>query len=182
MSSWKILSRTTVLKYEKYLTVENHVIELPDGRIISDWPWIISPDYINILAITQGEQFLCFRQTKYAYEGTSLGVVGGYLEPDEEPLEAAQRELLEETGYQASQWISLGHYAVDGNRGAGIAHPFLALGAYPVSEPNADDLEELQLIKLSRPEIEEALATGQFKVLAWAAVVALALRYLDSRS
>lgn len=182
MSSWKILSKTTVLEYEKYLTVENHVIELPDERVISNWPWIITPDYINVVAITQDEQFLCFRQTKYAYKGTSLGVVGGYLEPAEEPLEAAQRELLEETGYQASQWISLGHYAVDGNRGAGMAHLFLALDATHVSQPNADDLEELELIKLSRPELEEALATGQFKVLAWAAVVALALRYLDSRS
>ena len=182
MSSWKILSKTTVLAYEKYLTVENHEIELPDGRVIPDWPWIITPDYINVVAVTQNGEFLCFRQTKYAYEGISLGVVGGYLEAAEKPLEAAQRELREETGYKASEWISLGNYAVDANRGAGRAHLFLALDATYVSEPNADDLEELELIKLSRPEIEEALATGQFKVLAWAAVVALALRYLDGRA
>jgi ADP-ribose pyrophosphatase len=87
--------------------------------------------------------------------------------------------LLEETGYQASDWIDLGHFAVDGNRGAGTAHLFLARGARRVLEPNPDDLEELQLLRLNRSELEAALAAGEFKLISWAAVVMLALRYVD---
>lgn len=177
MQSWKTLSRQTLLKHSKFLTVENHTVELPNGQIISDWPWLITPDYINVVAITQDDRFLCFRQTKYSVDGTSLAPVGGYLEPGEDPLSTAQRELLEETGYRASDWINLGRYAVDGNRGAGTAHLFLARGAYRVAEPNADDLEEQQLLQLNRHELEAALAAGEFKVLAWATVVALALLY-----
>jgi ADP-ribose pyrophosphatase len=129
--------------------------------------------------VTQAGQFLCFRQTKYGVEGTSLAPVGGYLEPGEDPLTAAQRELLEETGYQASDWMDLGHYRVDGNRGAGIAYLFLARGARWVAKIQADDLEEQELLHLSRTEIEAALAAGDFKVLAWATVVALALRHMQ---
>ena len=87
-----------------------------------------------------------------------------------------RRELLEETGYTAPQWENLGAYRVDANRGSGMAHFFLARGAQRVAERDADDLEEQQLLELTRAEIELALRQGEFKVLAWAAIMALALQ------
>ena len=179
MQPWKTLSRRTILNHSRFLVVEEHTIELPDGRVISDWPWIISPDYVIVLAVTEDGEFLCFRQTKYGVDGTSLAPVGGYLEPDEDPLTAAQRELLEETGYEAPDWINLGQYRVGGNHGAGMAYLFLARGARRVAEINSDDLEEQELFPLTRSEIEAALAAGEFKVLAWTTAVALALLCLD---
>lgn len=179
MQPWKTRSREKVLDYGRFLVVEKHTIELPGGRTLSDWPWLITPDYVNVAAVTTAGEFLCFRQTKYAVDGISLAPVGGYLDPGEEPLTAAQRELLEETGYESPHWLNLGRYAVDGNRGAGTAHLFLARQARPVAEVKADDLEEQQLLRLSRAEVEAALASGEFKVLAWAAVMALALQRID---
>jgi len=176
MQSWKTLSRRTILDLSPYLVVEIHSVELPDGRIISDWPWIITPDFVNVAAVTKSGEFLCFRQTKYAIAGTSLAPVGGYLESGEDPLAAARRELLEETGYEASTWAELGKFPVDGNRGAGTAHLFLAQGARWVRAIDADDLEEQELLHLSRSEVENALAEGQFKLMPWAGVMALALQ------
>lgn len=179
MESWKTISRKRILEHSKYLNVEIHEIQLPDGRIIKDWPWLVEPDYINVLAQTEKGEFLCFRQTKYAVVGTSLAPVGGYLEPKEDPLTCAKRELLEETGHEAKDWIRLGQYVADGNHGSGSAHLFLARNAHRVKHANADDLEEQELLFLGRKEVEAALAQGEFKVLAWATTVALALRFLD---
>jgi len=179
MQLWKTLSRRVVLDQGKFLTVESHTVELPDGRVIPDWPWVITPDYVNVIAVTEDGEFLCFRQTKYGVDGTSFAAVGGYIEPGEEPLTAARRELLEETGHQASAWIDLGHYRVDGNRGAGTAYLFLARGARRVADADADDLEEQDLLHLSRSELETALAAGEFKLLPWATAVALALLHLE---
>jgi ADP-ribose pyrophosphatase len=179
MESWKTISKEKVLDYGKWLVVEDHTVELPDGRQIPNWPWVITPDYINVLAQTIEGTFLCFRQTKYSVkDGTSLGVVGGYIEPGEDPLTAAKRELLEEMGYEAAEWVDLGKYAVDGNRGAGTGFLFLAREARFVGKlASSDDLEALELLKLSREELRKALLAGEFKVLGWAACVALALQY-----
>jgi len=178
LQPWKTLARHTILEHSKYLTVEEHVVELPDGRVIEHWPWIVTPDFVNVVAITAEGEFLCFRQTKYGVEGTSLAVVGGYIDPGEDPLEAAKRELLEETGHEAAKWIDLGSYRVGASRGIAMAHFYLTRDAHLVAEPIADDLEEQHLLHLSRTEVEAALSQGEFKVLPWATIVALALQYL----
>ncbi len=177
MDSWKTLSRKTILDKGKYLRVEDHTIELPDGRIIEDWPWIVTPDFANILAVTTEGKYLIFRQTKYSVDGPSLAPVGGYLEAGEDPLAAAKRELLEETGYSAENWVSLGSFPIDGNRGAGAAHYFLAIDARKVAGIDADDLEEQELLLLGRDEVIKALKAGEFKLLPWMGIVALALQY-----
>ena len=179
MQTWKTLSRRVVLEQPPFLTVENHEVELPDGRVIPDWSWVITPDFVTVVAITEENTFLCFRQTKYGIEGTSLAPVGGFIEPNEKPLAAAQRELREETGYEALEWIDLGQYRVDPNRGAGIGYIWLARGAHKVMEPHADDLEEQMFLHLNRAEIKMALARDEFKVLSWAASIAMALFYLN---
>jgi len=178
MQPWQTRARERVIDFGRFLAVERHTVALPDGRIIDDWPWLVMPDYVNVVAITRDDHFLCFRQTKYAIEGASLAVVGGYLEPGEAPLAGAQRELREETGYAAEEWIDLGQYAVDANRGAGHGHPFLARQAHRVGEIIADDLEEQELLLLDRDQVETALRRGEFRVMPWALAMALALARL----
>jgi ADP-ribose pyrophosphatase len=177
---WETLSRKTILKHGKFLTVESHTIKLPDGQIIPDWAWLIIPSAVIVLPVTAEGKFLCFRQTKYAVEGTTLAPVGGMLEPDESPQEAAKRELLEEMGYTASDWVPLGSYILEPNRGIASVHLYLALNATQTAHPDSDDLEDQEILFLSKTELENALKTGEFKVLAWSAAAAMAINYLNA--
>ncbi len=182
MQPWKTISRRRILSHSKFLVVEDHSIELPDGKIIKNWPWVVSPDFAIVVAVTEDGSFLFFRQTKYAVTGTTLAPVGGYIEPAEDPLSAAKRELREEMGYESSDWVSLGNFVSDGNHGAGTAHLYLARNARRTGKTNSDDLEEQELVTFTRQETEKALAEGEFKVLAWVAAVALALRAMQTAS
>ena len=178
MKAWKTLARETVLHFSRFLTVESHTIELPDGRIVPDWPWVIIPDYVNVIPVTPQKEFLCFRQTKYAADGVTLAPAGGMIDPGETPLMAAERELREEMGLAAGEFVFLGSFANDGNRGVGIGHLYLALDAVPVAKTQSDDLEEQELIRLSRAQFRTALLAGEFKIMSWSASAALVLVYL----
>jgi ADP-ribose pyrophosphatase len=178
MPAWKTHARRLVFDQSPWLQVEYHEVELPDGRVIPDWTWIRTPDYVNVVVETERGQFLCFRQRKYAVAEPMLALVGGYIKPDETPLVAAQRELCEETGYVSDDWLDLGEYLVDPNRGVATGYLFLARQARQVTSIDSDDLEEQEMVFLSRDELESALSQGEFKILAWAAAVAFALRHL----
>jgi len=176
MKKWRTLTRRTVLDQGRFLKVELHEVALPDGQVIRDWPWVVTPEFVTVIAVTRDGRFLCFRQGKYSIEGDSLAPAGGYIEPGESPLAAAKRELLEETGCLAARWESLGAFPVDGNRGAGVAHLFLATDVEVVAEADAGDLEVQEPLSLTRDQMAAALDAGDFRVLPWVAAVALALR------
>lgn len=159
----------------RFLKVEQHVVELDDGRRIEDWGWVVTPEFINVCPVLADGRILCFRQEKYAAHGLTMGLPGGYLEPGEEPLAAAQRELREETGYGGGRWTALGSYVVDGNRGNGRGHFFLAQDVQWQQPPDADDLETLEQVLLTPTEARAALLAGEFQVLPWSACMALAL-------
>jgi ADP-ribose pyrophosphatase len=181
MQQWKTLRKKTILDFNKFLKIEEHVIELPDGSIIDNWPWVVSPDFALVLAVTDRNTLLLFRQVKYAVNGVSFAPVGGHIEPGEDPLAAAKRELREEMGCEADEWVSLGSFPSNGNHGGGNGHLFLALKAHKACEPIIDDLEEMEPVELSIEETEQKLLQGEVKVLGWQAMNALGVLYLKKR-
>ena len=69
---------------------------------------IEAPDWVNVVAVTDGDEVLLIRQYRHGIESETIEIPGGCIDPAETPLEAAKRELLEETGYVSDDWSCIG--------------------------------------------------------------------------
>ena len=116
LDSWKLLQTTQVFCAAPWLTVRCDTAELPGGRIVDDFYRVVLPDFAVVVPLTDANEMVMVRGYKHGLGRVSLSAPAGYVDPGESPLEATKRELLEETGYAASEWHELGRFIVDGNR------------------------------------------------------------------
>ncbi len=179
---WQTLSRREVLDAQPWLRVLAEDIQLPDGRVVRDFFTIEAPDYVMIVALTADNAAIVERSYKHGPRTVSLTVPAGYIERGEEPIVAAQRELREETGYIADSWQRLGAFTVDGNRGCGTAHIYLARDAHRMAEPDHGDLEEMEILFLSLAALREALFRGDVAQLPAVAAMSMAVVALAGNS
>jgi 8-oxo-dGTP pyrophosphatase MutT (NUDIX family) len=158
---------------------------------ISDWLWIDYHDRINVLveAPSQGteqREFMVFHQSKYALEGRqSLAIIGGIIEPGEDPKAAAAREVQEEMGVECKHMHFLGRFRTDVNRGIGWVNSFVAVRCnkskttVDVKENNNvigdTDVERQDLKRLTLAELKKAAQSGDFLEVQWSNTVSLAL-------
>ena len=150
-------------------------VQLPSDKVIDDFYRVVLPEFAVAVPRTEDGRFVLVRGYKHGLGRVTLSPPAGLLNTGETPLQAAQRELLEETGYVADDWRSLGKYVVDGNRQCGTMHVFSASGARLISAPVEDETEALEIELLDRADVVKALASGNFGTLAGASAIALTL-------
>lgn len=175
---WQVLERKPMIEHP-FLKVAMETVRLPDGRVISDWPIVSFRDYVNVLVLNERGEALILEGYKHGVRRSNWQVMGGYIEPGENPMEAAQRELLEETGYASEDWRHLSSFVMDANRHGGTGHFFLALDARPVAQPDHDDLEAFTMKWVAIEELKLALMDGRIGVISYATTVSLGLLALD---
>jgi ADP-ribose pyrophosphatase len=171
---WKVRSRRSELQRRPWLEVFRETVELPGGRLVDDFYTIEMQDFVVTAAFTPSRDVVVERLYRHGSGRMTWSLPAGYVHKAEEPLRSAKRELREETGYEADRWTAAGRFIVDGNRGCGWCHCFLAQGARKVGEPISEDLADVQVSEVPWDRLLELLAAGEITELASAVALGLA--------
>jgi 8-oxo-dGTP pyrophosphatase MutT (NUDIX family) len=164
--SWEVLSTRQVLD-TPYLKIRCEEVALPNGTILSDYYIIENRGWVGIVPITEDGRFIINKQYKHGIGLEVLEFPAGGIDPHEiDPLEAAQRELMEETGYsvETGQIELLSHMIPNPTGAVTEAWFYLARNVRKTGEQKIDPTEVIENILLTPAELVELLHSDHFKV------------------
>jgi len=150
---WKILSSQYLSKHQ-YFTARKDVCETADGKIIDEYFVVELPATVCAVAMTEKQEVLMVRQYRHPVEETLLEIPGGFIDENETPEQAMKRELKEETGYEFNSVTNVGRIAANPGVLNNFTYFFLAKGGKKTAEQKLDKNEELQLEKITIPELK----------------------------
>ncbi|MCM3568438.1 NUDIX hydrolase [Neobacillus mesonae] len=129
---------------------------------------------VCILPVTENADVICMKQYRHALNSWEWELPAGAIdESDQSPLDAAKRELEEETGYTAEHWLNLGSFYPSPGSTSEEIFLFAAAGLVP-TEQKLESSELIELHTISMDELKTLIKVGEFKHGAGLAAV---LRY-----
>ena len=160
---------------------DRDAIRLPDGAM-GEYHIFRIPDAVVVVPVTTDGHIAMIWQHRHPHGKTHWEVPAGRMNPGEAPEQAAQRELIEETGHTAGELVPLtGFYPVNGISDH-FAHAFLALECQATGKLQLDDTERILMHKRPIAEVRAALHNGEFKDGFSALALFQAFVELDRRS
>ncbi|MBQ9827186.1 MAG: NUDIX hydrolase [Lachnospiraceae bacterium] len=181
---WEEVWTRQVIKNE-WIDLREHGYRMPDGTVFEPYYSYSRRDYAVIVAMDTEGRLICVRQFRQGIkEVTTEFPAGGLERPDgenysaggkacgvEDPMNAAKRELLEETGYESDRWEHLLTVPTEATISDNYAYIFLARDCRRVTGQELDITEFLNVELHTADEIEELIKTGGFQqsvhVMAW---------------
>lgn len=159
---WKTLKSEYLIR-RPWLTARRDVVQLPNGIVNDEFYVLEYPDWVNVIAITGDGKFVFVRQYRYGLDLDSVELCAGVAEPGEKPVESAQRELLEETGYGGGSWKEIMTIGQNPSTCNNWTHCFVATGVERLSDQRLDRTEDIDVVLLSREQVLEMMMRDQLK-------------------
>ncbi len=171
---WEKVSEEHIVR-DEFIDFRKSAYRFPNGEVFEPFYSYSRRDYVVIVARDEDGRYICVRQFRQGLERVTTEFPAGGIERDgeaqyarnsdkaaEDALDAARRELSEETGYTADKWTHLGTFPANPTIADNYAHLFYASGCTKVSELSLDDTEFLNVDLFTREEIDEMVKNGEF--------------------
>ena len=140
--------------------VREDFCERVSDKLHSTFFVVENPDWVNIIALTKNNEVVLIEQFRHGTEEIILEIPGGMVDEDEEPLNAARRELLEETGFASDKFILLGKSRPNPAIQDNTIYHFLAVGCEKMAETAFDEHESGATKLVPSSEIENLIVGG----------------------
>jgi ADP-ribose pyrophosphatase len=144
---------------------QGNLVRLREDSVVLPRGTEATYEYVEIkngsstLAVEENKDVWLVREWKYAIDRPSLEVVSGGIEPGEAPLDAARRELREEVGLHAEEWIPLGHVDPFTTMLSCPNYLFLARGLTHIGRA-PDEAEVIEILRVPLAEAVRLVMTG----------------------
>src|SRR5262245_48933129 len=159
MQPWRV-HKTRRLLERPWLTLHEQHVVLPGGAEIEQFHLIEAPDWVAVLALSETGEAVMVEQYRHGAASITRELPAGVIDDGEGPLDAARRELREETGYEAAEWQPLLEVATEPSRHTNRAYFFLARGARRVAEQALDASELIHVRLVPVRELLSAVDRG----------------------
>ncbi|MGL5563657.1 MAG: NUDIX hydrolase [Tannerellaceae bacterium] len=160
---WEVLS-SDYLHNAPWCTLRRDSVKVSNGAIIPDYYILEYPNWINVIAITKAGKFLFIYQYRHGLQQYFYELTAGVCDAtDQSPLETAQRELLEETGYGNGNWEQWSVLSANPSTHTNLCYSFLATDVEKISEQHLDAAEDLEVVELDLEEVKQLLFDDKIK-------------------
>ncbi|WP_309066275.1 NUDIX hydrolase [Microbacterium sp.] len=156
---------------DPWITLWSDECLTPDGIVVAPYYVLDPADWISVLAMTADGDAIVVDEYRHGAGIIALGTIGGAVEPGEEPVDAAARELLEETGCRADEIVDLGATWANFGNHTNRVHHFLARGCREVAAQALDETESIAVHRLPLGSLGGRLEQS-FHQLTWYKAVA----------
>lgn len=177
---WTTLSAQQILD-NPHLKIRCEQVAVPNGPIIPDYYIIENRGWVGIVPVTEDGYFLLNKQYKHGIGHAVLEFPAGGIDPHEnDPLDTARRELMEETGYSAEdgQIEPLAHMYANPTGARTLIWWYLARNIRKTGEQKVDPVEVIENFFVSPKELLQLIHDGSFAVQGQVAAAYMALERL----
>jgi len=159
-ATWEVLDSEYIYR-RPWLTARKDHVRLPNGNEIPEYYILEYPDWVNVIAITDAGDFVMVRQYRHGLGRTCYELCAGEVEDGEDPMDAAKRELMEETGFGGGEWVKIMTLSPNSSANTNLTHCYLATGVQKLSEQSLDAGEDLSVHTMSPREVKRLLADNE---------------------
>ena len=144
IKKWEKNSTKYLLENKIFKMREDHVTSPKLGSDHNVWVMEV-PTWVNIIPLTPEGEVILVNQYRFGMEKNSLEIPGGMADDGEDAMEAAIRELKEETGYEGNKVIEIGRVESNPAIMSNHTYTYLALNCERSGEQNLDGTEDIEL-------------------------------------